>query len=155
MNNNNDNVKSTAKKQKKIILIVFFSLVAFVILYFAISMINWDEIFKKDTDGTQDDYIYFYNEDLSKDLSTDEVYMGYDRSINLKIESSGITETILEEDLSGYNEAVNLLYSMVEYMTIGNAEAYNACFSEEYFSNAEPVQRFTKQKIFQSVKKQR
>jgi hypothetical protein len=74
--------------------------------------------------------------------------MGYDRTVNLRIEANGTSETITPQDLTSYNEAINLLYSMIEYITIGNVEAYNACFSPIYFSTTPMKDRFTKQKIY-------
>ena len=37
---------------------------------------------------------------------------------------------------------------MVEYMIMGDAEAYNTCFSPIYFSTQSPKDRFTKQKLY-------
>ena len=138
--------ESTVKKQKKAIIITFICLVGFVLIYFAVSMIDWSAIFNKEPES-KEEYIYFYDEELSKDLDSDEIYMGYDRTVNLLIEAYGFLETITEEDRTSYNEAINLLYSMIEYMTIGNAEAYNGCFSSIYYENAKPKVSFTKQKI--------
>lgn len=145
--NENKDTQMQLKKQKKIIIIVFACLIGFVILYFALSAIDWQSIFTKESENT-DDYIYFYDEKYSKNLDEDEIYMGYDRTVNLLIEASGMSETITEDDRTSYNEAVNLLYSMIEYMIIGNDEAYNGCFSSIYFSKAEPQGKFTKQKLY-------
>lgn len=139
--------KDSIKKQKRAIIITFLCLVGFVIIYFIFSAIDWTSIFTKDN-GASDNYIYFYDEKLSHDLYSDDVYMGYDRTINILSEATGISETITENDRTSYNEAVNLLYNMIEYMIGGNADGYNSCFSSIYFSNAEPKVRFTKQKIY-------
>lgn len=147
---NEKNTKSNeniVKKQKKAIIITFICLIGFVVIYGILSMIDWSSIFPKDNES-HDEYIYFYSEDLSKDLDSDEVYMGYDRTINLLIESSGISETITDEDRTSYNEAINLLYDMVGYMTIGNVDGYNSCFSSIYLAQTEAKVRFTKQKIY-------
>jgi len=145
--NENKDAGMQIKKQKKAIIIVFICLISFVIIYFALSAIDWQSIFSSEGDDP-DDYIYFYDEKYSKNLDEDEVYMGYDRTVNLLIEASGISETITEDDRTSYNEAVNLLYSMIEYIIIGNDEAYNGCFSPLYFSKAEPQGKFTKQKLY-------
>lgn len=137
----------TIKKQKKAIIVTFICLIGFVIIYSIIAMIDWSSIFFNVPEDS-DEYIYFYDEKLSQDLDSDEIYMGYDRTINLLIEASGISETITDEDRTSYNEAINLLYDMIEYMIIGNAEGYNSCFSDIYYSNTEPKSRFTKQKIY-------
>ena len=149
MDNNQENiaVKAQLKKQKKTILIVFFCLVGFVALYCLLSMVDWQAIFKKD-DGSKPQNIYFYKEELSDNLYADEEYMKLDRSVNFKKESTGWSDTITEEDLTSYNEAVNLIYSLVEYSIMGNVEAYNGCFSPIYYSQAAPKERFTKQKLY-------
>lgn len=138
------------KKQKKTIIIIAISLVAFIIAYFMISLIDWNALFTKKNGATDND-IYFYSEDLSRDLFSDETYMGYDRSVSLKIESAGITNTITDKDAISHGEAVNLLYNLVEYMIIGNVEAYNSCFSSVYYENFSPKSYFTKQKLYNTV----
>ena len=133
------------KKQKRIILIVFLSLIGFVALYCAIYWIS--SLFPKYTVNEYD--IYFYDEKYSTgDITKDETYMDKNRIINLKDENSGVTVSVTEEDRTSYNEAFNLLYSMVEYMIMGNVEAYNGCFSSEYFKTQAAEDYFTKQKIY-------
>ncbi len=158
MNNNQENLdiieevitdsdptQDRLKKQKRIISIVFLSLIGFVILYLAVYWIS--SLFPK---YTVDEYeIYFYDEKYSMgDITKDETYMGKNRIINFKNVNSGVTVSVPEEDRTHYNEAVNLLYSMVEYMIMGNAEAYNGCFSPIYFETNSPEDYFTKQKIY-------
>ena len=145
---NGNNVNEQIKNQKKTIIIVFLCLVGFVLLYFLLSIVDWNSMFKSENPSKDKDYIYFYDEKYSKNLDEDEIYMGYDRTINYLVEATGVSETIREEDRSGYSEAVNLLYSMVEYMIIGNVEGYNSCFSPTYFSKASPESGFTKQKPY-------
>lgn len=147
MNEQTQKNRDVIKKQKKAIIITFICLIAFVLVYCIVSMIDWSGLFAEEPINN-DEYIYFYDEDLSRDLATDDMYMSYDRTVNLLIEATGISETITDEDRNSYNEAVNLLYNMVEYMTIGNVEGYNSCFSDIYFNKAEPKARFTKQKIY-------
>lgn len=143
----NTKIKNQLKKQKRTILIVFLCLVGFVALYCLLSMVDWQAIFNKEEPASPQN-IYFYSEELSENLYSDEEYMSLDRSINLKKESTGWSDTITEEDLTSYNEAVNLIYSFIEYSIIGNVEAYNGCFSPIYYSQAAPKERFTKQKLY-------
>ena len=141
MDKNNDKIK----KQKRIVSIVFLSLIGFVILYFAIYWIS--TLFPKYTVDEFD--IYFYDESYSMgDLTKDDTYMGKNRIINFKNENSGVTVSVTEEDRTNYNEAFNLLYSMVEYTIMGNVEGYNGCFSSIYFSAKAPEDYFTKQKLY-------
>ena len=74
---NEKNTKSNeniVKKQKKAIIITFICLIGFVVIYGILSMIDWSSIFPKDNES-HDEYIYFYSEDLSKDLDSDEHYI--------------------------------------------------------------------------------
>ena len=140
-----DTAKEKIRRQKKTILIVFLCMVGIVILYFAFYFIS--SLFPKYIENEFN--IYFYDEQYSTgDITKDEYYMDLNRVINFKRESTDITVSILEEDRNNYNEAVNLLYSMVEYMIMGNVEAYNGCFSPTYFSTQAPKERFTKQKLY-------
>jgi len=138
------------KKQKKAIIITAICLAAFLVLYFIISAIDWTALFKNKNNNGKDDEnnIYFYDESLSYDLSTDDIYMGYDRTVNLKIEAAGITNTITDKDIASHGETVSLLYNLIEYMISGNHEAYNSCFSPTYYKNNAPKSYFTKQKIY-------
>ena len=140
-----DTTKIRLKKQKKTIIIVFLCLVGFIALYFIGYFIS--SLFPK---YTVDEYdIFFYDESYSVgDITKDETYMSKNRIINFYKESTGVTVSVLEEDRTGYNQAVNLLYSMVEFMIDGNVEGYNGCFSQIYFSSEEPKIRFTKQKLY-------
>ena len=110
-------------------------------------MVDWQSIFKKE-DISSDNKIYFYKEELSDNLYADEEYMKLDRTVNFKSETTGWTDTITEEDLTSYNEAVNLIYSLIEYSIMGNVDGYNGCFSPIYYSKATPKERFTKQKLY-------
>ena len=128
------------KKQKKAIIITAICLTGFIFLYFIISAIDWSALLSNNGHGSNnsDQNIYFYDESLSYDLSTDDIYMGYDRTINLKIESTGISTTVTDKDIASHGEAVSLLYNFIEYMISGNAEAYNSCFSPTYYKNNTP-----------------
>ena len=137
--------KTKINKQKKTILIVFLCMIAVIVLYFAVYFIS--SLFPKYT--VNEHAIFFYDEKYSMgDITKDEGYMNLNRIINFKKESTNVTVSILEEDRTQYNEAVNLIYSMVEYMIAGNVEAYNGCFSPIYFSNQSAKDRFTKQKLY-------
>ena len=141
------------KKQKKTILIVIASLVAFAVLYGIISLIDFDKMFNKNDDATNNENIYFYNEDLSKYPSEDETYMEYDQTVTYAsgLHGTVITETVLnEKEALNRGEAFYLLYNLIDYIKSGNYEAYNSCFSSTYFSdpNATVQGKFTKQKIY-------
>ena len=140
-----DEAKLKLKKQKKAILIVFLCMVGLIVVYFAVYFIS--SLFPKYVEYNPN--IYFYDEKYSTgDITKDEDYMSLDRIVHFKKEGTGVTVSVFEEDRKNYNEAVNLLYSMVEYMIMGNVEAYNGCFSEIYYSTESAKDYFTKQKLY-------
>ena len=57
---NGNNVNEQIKKQKKTIIIVFLCLVGFVLLYFLLSIVDWNSMFKSENPSKDKDYIYFY-----------------------------------------------------------------------------------------------
>lgn len=143
----NNEQKKAINKQKKLILIVMAALVAFVVLYFVIGSIDFEKLFKKD-DATENKEIYFYDESLSKNIFQDEKYMELDRTVNLVKASMGTGKTIDDQDAVTEGPAVNLIYNMIGYMISGNNEAYNSCFSTEYYKYAQPIGKFTQQKLY-------
>ena len=147
--------KETLKKQKKIILIVIASLMLFAILYFLISMVDFDNLFSKDQDENNNSLnINFYDESLSKYPSDDEWYMNEAyKNIEYYYGSGTVfSETILtEEDAKSHGEAFYLLYNLIDYIKAGDHESYNACFSSYYFKTSQPQGKFTKQKIYDII----
>lgn len=145
--------KEQLKKQKKTIIIVIISLVTFAILYYLISIINFDGLFNNTKgNNTTTDNIYFYDESLSKYPSEDEWYT---KEAYKNIEffysrgSTVFSETILtDEDAIARGEAFYLLYNLIEYIKAGDYENYNSCFSTYYFSHNQLQGKFTKQKIY-------
>ncbi len=141
------NDKHKTKKQKATILIIMAALIAFVALYFIITSIDFSDLFDKNEPSDNDHYIYFYPESLSEDIFEDEKYMQLDRSINLC--KDGWSKTIQNiDEASKEGPAFNLIYNMLEYINKGYKDAYNSCFSTEYFKYVEPQGRFTQQKIY-------
>ena len=149
MNDNTSNRQNDIRKQKKVILIVIASLIVFVIAYFAISAIDFDKLKGNDAPGGSG-IIYFYDEELSKNIFQDEKYMEKDRTISYVNQAWGTGTTLLtDDDAVAAGPATNLIYHMLGYILTGNHEGYNSCFSEYYYENGgEPKGRFTQQKIY-------
>ena len=143
---------NTLKKQKKIIVIIMVSMAIFIAAYYIIASINWEALFDKfsnESDPSDNNYIYFYDEDLSVNIFQDEHYMALDRSINFS--KNNWSSTIDDQDAVAEGPAVNLIYNMLGYILSGNHEGYNSCFSTEYYKYASPVGRFTQQKIYNII----
>ena len=139
------------KKQKKIILIVIAASVVFVALYFAIASIDFTKLVPgKGSNDNKKENIYFYDEELSKNIFQDEKYMEKDRSVTFANIGWGTSTTLLtESDAVAAGPAVNLIYNMLGYILTGNNAGYNSCFSDYYYDNGgEAKGRFTQQKIY-------
>ena len=151
MDNNQKNVEAM-KKQKRAIIIVMAALVAFVAIYFIVSMIDFDKLFEDDNSKKDNDYIYFYDESLSENILKDEEYLCLNRKVTFASAAWGTSHTILDQnDAAREGEAMNLMYYLIGYIMSGNKDGYNSCFSSEYYKSAEPVGRFTQQKIYNIV----
>lgn len=149
-NKTKDMQENRIKKQKKIILIVIAASVLFVALYFAIASIDFNKLFGEKKPSENSEKIYFYDEELSKNIYQDEKYVEKDRTITFANLSWGTSTTLLtDSDAVSAGPAANLIYNMLGYILTGNQAGYNSCFSDYYYSNGgEPKGKFTQQKIY-------
>lgn len=147
-----DNNQKKLKNQKRTILIIMAALVIFVGLYFILSNIDFKKLFSQNDSFNSNKPIYFYDEELSKNIFQDEKYMELDRTINFAKKSWGTSETVFNDDEAvKCGPAFNTIYHMVGYIISGNHEGYNSCFSKNYYRYTTPVGRFTKQKLYNIV----
>ena len=82
------------------------------------------------------------------DMMSDEIYAGYDQSIHYHNTATGVTAGLEFENYDDYTEALELLFNFVEIVKLGDAESYNAFFSELYFQNHEEQESFSMQKLY-------
>ena len=137
-------------KQKKKIIKIMIGLLVFVLIYVGLTYVDFDKLFGKTDEDGGSAPIYFYDESLSKNILQDEKYLEKDRSITFVKTSSGIGETLLDEqDAVEAGPAAKLLYNMLGYILSGNHDGYNSCFSDYYYSNGGEMKgKFTQQKIY-------
>ena len=85
------------------------------------------------------------------DIRTDPSYLALNRTVRLR--RGQYTTVITEDDLSSLSPAVGVLYALVESIIDGDAEAYNALFSDRYYAQegAEPEDPFTMQRVYDIV----
>ena len=88
-----------------------------------------------------------YVTDLAEFLS-DEGYLDKDRAIYYHNAAHGTTVSVEKEQIADYGACVEFLYKMVEAIIAGDDDAYNACFSELYFTKAERQGEFSMQKLY-------
>jgi hypothetical protein len=91
-----------------------------------------------------DEYITDIDEFLS-----DEGYLDKDRTLYYHNAAHGTTVSI--EDGEDYGQCVEFLRGMVDAILAGDADAYNACFSDLYFTKAERQGEFSMQKLYDII----
>ena len=140
-----------AKKMKKRVIIVFAAMLAFAILYFAVSAIVAEVQRQKEEDtGYRPNTIIFHNADYDYNILKDKDYLALDRRPYFCDEATGVTISIEDEELSKQDAGFRLLYDMVQCIIKGDNKGYNALFSSNYYAVEEnlPEEEFTMQQIY-------
>ena len=161
--------REQTKKLKKIIIITFCVMLAFVVIYFVFSAFlsqafaetlygyfPWLEDLIDG--GAGNEYkgnnftILFYPIDYEYDIMKDQEYLGLDRKIYY-FENKDQLGTKLELDDSNRDKqamGVTLICEMVDSIIMGDADAYNALFSDYYFEHkgVEPDPGFTMTQLY-------
>ncbi len=86
--------------------------------------------------------------DRKINIRTDPSYLALNRNISLK--QGNRTFTIVASDLKNQTPAVGVLYNLVNTLIDGDADAYNALFSERYFeeNGGDTEDPFTMQRVY-------
>ncbi len=141
---------------KRIILFSLAGMVVFVFLFYA-GVYLYNKFGSDIIEGNDDvnynptnQTIIFYTPDYSEDIFKDTYYMGLDRGIYYCDPGTGVTVEIIKNEYDNYNDAVKLMYDFINYIIAGDAESYNACFSESYYQDGENQKKeaFTMQKLY-------
>ena len=97
--------------------------------------------------------IIFYTPDYDRtlDIRTDPSYLALNRAVRLK--RGPHTIVITEDDLDTLGPAVKVLWNLINAMIDGDADAYNALFSERYYTEegGKREDPFTMQRIYDIV----
>ncbi len=88
----------------------------------------------------------FYPTDYDLDVTADEEYMGLDRYVYFK--NGNETIAITDGDYAAYNPAVEFFGKYFETVIAGDAETYNTFFSDLYYKNNKPYDRFAPQMLY-------
>jgi len=143
-----------SRKMKKTILYIFAGMVAFVILFFLMSsLVDFDLLAEKignETYNPTNQTIIFVTPDYDENIYEDSYYMGLDRNIYIYDIDTGMTESLEQEDYSGYGAGVKFMANFVNIIISGDARAYNKCFDVKCFENGdvEEKEAFTMQKLY-------
>lgn len=138
-----------AKNPRKKLIIVLVSLVAIILVLYAITVVapHIEGAFAMETEEVIADF-NFFEPDYSEDIFTDEEYMARIENGILTYDNKSTTVTVNQENAADHGECVGLLVDMVYSIVNGDAEEYNSYFSKEYFESNEPKKQFTMQKIY-------
>lgn len=132
------------KKLKRNILLVFGILCAFLIVsYGALSLM--ENFMAQKNEDYSSSYI-FYPSDYEKNIFSDPEYLELNRYIT--VVDGPISVTVTDGDYLSHGEVVAFLAEKyIDSIIKGEAETYNSCFSEEYYRDNEPLERFTMQQL--------
>lgn len=168
-NNIPRSARQETKRLKKIIIITFCVLIALVVVYYAFSAFLYQPIYETLTgyfpwleeildDGAGNQYqggefsIYFYPIDYDFNILEYQEYLELDRNIYYYAnpDQYGSVVVLTEENCGKQARGVTLLYNMLNHIIMGDADAYNACFSDLYFENKklEPDPGFTMTQLY-------
>lgn len=150
--------REATKKLKRTIMIVLCGMVIFGVLgTMALGLLEnleseqggKDEVVTMGRPSSIDFYPYI---DYDYDIMQDDEYLSLDRSIYYTDKRMGETFSIEDKDIfqNDYGPAVQTLKKMIDAITAGDADAYNALFSENYFAveGNNPEEPFTMQQVY-------
>lgn len=145
-----------AKKLKRRVVLGIILAVVFVAV--AIPLLTLLDKAKDDSGATavkpsKPSSVIFYTPDYDRtvNIRTDPSYLALNRAVRLK--RGQYTVTITEDDVSNLSPAVGVLYELIESIINGDAETYNALFSDRYYAEdgVEPEDPFTMQRVYDIV----
>ncbi len=88
----------------------------------------------------------FYPSDYELDVTTVPEYMQLDRSVHYT--DGNYTILVTDEEVGDYNKAVQFFVEYFKTIELGDTEIYNSYFTDEYYENAKPYDRFAPQMIY-------
>ena len=139
---------SSRKKAKKILIIIILSIVG-VMAVLGIASVIIDTLTKNDKKEFEVDY-NFYPADYEENIFENERYLALIGEEFIKYTDSATNVTVGIDKESAYEQGievqfiVDMLYDAIN----GDHEAYNARFSDTYYEDHLPKERFTMQKIY-------
>lgn len=145
--------REVSQKTKKLILMSWGIFFALLIVFWGISYVlsKIDEnINKSPIYDPNAQTIIFHEINYNEDIFKDSVYMGLDRNIYIYDLNTGVMESLEEHDYTNYGKDVKFMADFINYIILGNAEGYNDCFDEDYYTDIdnEPKESYTMQKLY-------
>ena len=143
--------RESTRRLKRNMIIVLVCMVVFAVV--AIPLINVLENIQnggaeQETGKLPPSSIIFATPDYEYDIMEDRDYLQLNRRIYHCDERSGLTEELTDKNITGYGPAAVVLREAINAIIAGDADAYNALFSEDYFTYHEPESPFTMQRLY-------
>lgn len=143
--------RESTRRLKRNMIIVLVCMVAFAVV--AIPLINILDRLQSDAseeETTKQTGSFFIpaTPDYEYDIMQDEEYLQLNRRIYHCDERSGLTEELTDKNIGGYGPAARVLREAINAIIAGDADAYNALFSDNYYANNEPESPFTMQRLY-------
>lgn len=88
----------------------------------------------------------FYPTDYDLNPEEDERYMQYDRYVYYK--NGNVSQAILEGEEDDYGPAVKFFTEYFDTIIAGDTETYNTYFTDHYYEDNEPYDRFAPQMLY-------
>lgn len=143
--------RESTRRLKRNMVIVLVCMVVFAVV--AIPLINLLDSLQNggasvDTQKTPPSSIIFATPNYDYDIMQDDDYLQLNRRIYHYDERSGLMEELTDKNVQGYGAAAATLRAYINAIIAGDADAYNALFSSNYFANHEPEAPFTMQRLY-------
>lgn len=143
--------RESTRRLKRNMIIVLVCMVVFAVI--AIPLINILDNLQngsepEETGKLPPSSIIFATPDYEYDIMQDKEYLDLNRRIYHFDERSGLTEELTDKNIASYGPAAWVLRDAINAIIAGDADAYNALFSENYFAHNEPEAPFTMQRLY-------
>ncbi len=139
--------KYLAKRRLKRKIIIFFVFISIFLLLSYGAMAIFSYFSSRDQNEDYHTTYLFYPSDYEADIFEDPEYLGLNRYIT--VVNGPVSTTITDNDYAAYGDVVVFLAEKyISSIIAGDAETYNLCFSEEYYTENQPMDRFTMQQLY-------
>ena len=131
---------------KRRIILVFIGVCLLLVLVYAAVSIAENLLYHQKKSEYSSQFI-FHPADYELNIFDDAEYMDYNRDVTF-VDGPVSRLLVDEDDYLAYGDDVAFMVGYIQSIINGDAETYNACFSEKYYTQNEPIERFTMQKLY-------
>ncbi len=139
--------RHTQNMKKRILTVIACALGALAVLFGAVVLITY---LTRDDANEIPEYDYTFYPVYNGDIMEYAPYIAKNRNLNYCENENGygLTRAVTDENRSEFDARVLFLETYVQTIIAGDSEAYNALFSKQYYKNAEPMQPFSPQMVY-------